>query len=69
MRMYFLLSVTDVDGCGGPIGRAVPDHDTTSLSDYRIRYGLYRTDPNLIANHQNFAWIPTWDDVYPLLSD
>jgi alkaline phosphatase D len=52
-----------IDGCGGPIGRAVPDHDTVSLSDYRIRFGLYRTDPNLVANHQNFAWIPTWDDV------
>jgi hypothetical protein len=56
-----------VDGCGGPIGRAVPNHDTVSLSDYRIRFGLYRTDPNLVANHQNFAWIPTWDDVlYPI---
>lgn len=61
VRSYAIILT--VDGCGGPIGRQVPDHDTTSLSDYRIRHALYRTDLDLVANFGMFPWIPTWDDV------
>lgn len=33
-----------------------------SLSDYRNRYALYRTDPHLREAHRLFPWIVTWDD-------
>jgi alkaline phosphatase D len=33
-----------------------------SLEDYRIRYALYRTDPDLQAAHAACPWIVTWDD-------
>ena len=33
-----------------------------TLADYRNRYALYRTDPNLQAAHAAFPWIVTWDD-------
>jgi phosphodiesterase/alkaline phosphatase D-like protein len=66
--MYFSRVIfSDVDGYGAPIGRKpAPDKEITTLSDYRIRIGQYRTDLDLVASHQYFAWIPTWDDVYGL---
>jgi len=33
-----------------------------SLDDYRNRYALYRSDPDLQAAHAAFPWIVTWDD-------
>ena len=33
-----------------------------SLSDYRARYALYRTDTDLREAHRLFPWIVTWDD-------
>jgi alkaline phosphatase D len=33
-----------------------------SLDDYRKRYALYKSDPDLQAAHAAFAWIVTWDD-------
>ncbi|MGH9632868.1 MAG: alkaline phosphatase D family protein, partial [Bryobacteraceae bacterium] len=36
--------------------------EITSLSDYRNRYALYRTDPDLQRAHAQFPWIVTWDD-------
>ncbi len=36
--------------------------EIVSLTDYRNRYALYRTDPNLQAAHAAFPWIVTWDD-------
>jgi alkaline phosphatase D len=46
-----------------PIGRAhLPDHEITSIDDYRIRHALYRSDPHLQAVHEAFPWIVTWDD-------
>ncbi|GAB1194196.1 hypothetical protein APSETT444_003437 [Aspergillus pseudonomiae] len=41
---------------------ARPQADIFSLYDYRTRLGQYRTDLDLTASHQNFAWIPIWDD-------
>jgi len=44
-------------------GRAVqPAHEILSLEDYRMRYGLYRTDPNLQAVHAAHPFICVWDD-------
>ena len=35
---------------------------TETLSDYRNRYALYKTDRDLQAAHAAFPWIVTWDD-------
>jgi alkaline phosphatase D len=39
------------------IGREI-----VSVDDYRNRYALYRSDPDLQAAHAMFPWIVTWDD-------
>ncbi|KAJ5063556.1 PhoD-like phosphatase-domain-containing protein [Bipolaris maydis] len=39
-----------------------PPREIVTLYDYRTRIGQYRTDDDLKLAHQNFAWIPTWDD-------
>lgn len=45
------------------IGRPhLPDHEITSIEDYRIRYALYKSEPHLQAVHAAFPWIVTWDD-------
>jgi len=45
------------------LGRlTVPANDMVSLSDYRARYALYRSDPNLQALHARMPWITIWDD-------
>lgn len=36
--------------------------ETQTLDDYRLRYALYKTDPNLQAAHAMAPWIVTWDD-------
>jgi alkaline phosphatase D len=33
-----------------------------SLDDYRIRHGLYRSDPLLHGMHAKCPWLVTWDD-------
>ncbi|OTA55240.1 PhoD-like phosphatase [Hypoxylon sp. EC38] len=40
----------------------LPDRHLFTLYDYRKRLATYRTDLDLLANHQNFPWIPVWDD-------
>jgi alkaline phosphatase D len=45
------------------LGRVTsPANDIVSLSDYRTRYALYRSDPNLQALHARMPWITVWDD-------
>lgn len=45
------------------LGRGVvPSHELLLLEDYRQRYGLYRTDPDLQAAHAAHPWICVWDD-------
>jgi alkaline phosphatase D len=45
------------------LGRVTaPANDIVSLTDYRTRYALYRTDPNLKALHAAMPWITVWDD-------
>ncbi len=46
-------------------GSGVRPHNSgeiVSLADYRNRYGLYKSDPNLQASHAAFPWLVTWDD-------
>jgi alkaline phosphatase D len=44
-------------------GRHVqPEHEIVSLEDYRMRYGLYRSDADLQAVHQAHPFICVWDD-------
>ncbi|MEX0637941.1 MAG: alkaline phosphatase D family protein [Burkholderiales bacterium] len=33
-----------------------------TLADYRARYALYKSDPDLQASHAACPWIVTWDD-------
>jgi alkaline phosphatase D len=40
----------------------LPAHEITSIADYRIRYALYKSDPDLQAAHAAFPWLVTWDD-------
>lgn len=42
--------------------RVSPAHEIVSLEDYRMRYGLYRTDADLQAVHQSHPFICVWDD-------
>ncbi|KAK4569486.1 hypothetical protein LTR86_003249 [Recurvomyces mirabilis] len=39
-----------------------PSRALTTLYDYRTRIAQYRTDLDLLLSHQQFAWIPVWDD-------
>ena len=44
---------------------AVRQHNSPeiiTLEDYRNRYALYKSDPNLKAAHAAFPWTFTWDD-------
>ena len=36
--------------------------DPVTLADYRARYALYKSDPDLQLSHHAFPWIVTWDD-------
>ena len=45
------------------LGRVVsPANDMVSLTDYRTRHALYKSDPNLQAAHAKMPWITVWDD-------
>ncbi len=39
-----------------------PTHEILALADYRTRYALYRSDPDLQAVHQRHPFICVWDD-------
>jgi alkaline phosphatase D len=48
---------------GAKIGRITePAHEIVSLSDYRARHALYKSDPDLQAAHARAPWIVVWDD-------
>ncbi|WP_419221336.1 alkaline phosphatase D family protein [Gordonia sp. CPCC 206044] len=49
-------------GKNGVVRTVSPPNETVSLRDYRIRHGLYKTDPDLAALHRELPWICTWDD-------
>ncbi|MYU20592.1 alkaline phosphatase D family protein [Streptomyces sp. SID8352] len=46
-------------------GTALPDvfdRETVTLADYRLRYALYKSDPDLRAAHAAHPFAVTWDD-------
>ncbi|MGW9438673.1 alkaline phosphatase D family protein [Streptomyces sp. NPDC055607] len=57
-----------VDATGGARGytdRVLPavfNRETLTLEDYRLRYALYKTDPDLRAAHAAHPFVVTWDD-------
>ncbi|QDY80848.1 alkaline phosphatase [Streptomyces qinzhouensis] len=38
------------------------DRETRTLAEYRLRYGLYKSDPDLRAAHAAHPFVLTWDD-------
>ena len=49
----------------GPAEGRVRRHATAeiqSLAEYRIRYGQYKSDPDLRTAHAGCPWLVTWDD-------
>jgi alkaline phosphatase D len=57
-----------VDAVGGQRGytdRTLPAlfaRETLTLEDYRLRYALYKSDPDLSAAHAAHPFVVTWDD-------
>ncbi|WP_030780579.1 alkaline phosphatase D family protein [Streptomyces sp. NRRL S-920] len=57
-----------VDSAGGArkyTDRTLPAHynkETQTLEDYRLRYALYKSDPDLRAAHAAHPFVVTWDD-------
>lgn len=47
---------------GGSGVRTHPGGEATTLTAYRNRYALYRTDPDLRASHAARPWVVVWDD-------
>jgi alkaline phosphatase D len=39
-----------------------PTHEIVSLEDYRMRYSIYKLDPDLRRLHQISPWFCIWDD-------
>lgn len=46
---------------GGGV-RSDPLPESITLDEYRNRYGLYKSDPSLMAAHEVAPWLFTWDD-------
>ncbi|WP_327232653.1 alkaline phosphatase D family protein [Streptomyces sp. NBC_01317] len=58
-------AVTAVGGTRNYTDRRLPAHynrETVTLEDYRLRYGLYKSDPDLMAAHAAHPFVVTWDD-------
>ncbi|GAA2804405.1 alkaline phosphatase D family protein [Streptomyces showdoensis] len=58
-------AVNAVGGARAYTDRVLPgvfDRETTTLDDYRLRYALYKSDPDLIAAHAAHPFVVTWDD-------
>ncbi|GIF03816.1 alkaline phosphatase D family protein [Actinoplanes siamensis] len=58
-------AITSVGGDRMDSSLRLPDTfelETDTLDLYRMRYALYRTDPDLQAAHAAFPWVLTWDD-------
>ncbi|MEV5433655.1 alkaline phosphatase D family protein [Streptomyces sp. NPDC052701] len=57
-----------VDSAGGQRGYpdgtlpGVFDREPLTLADYRLRYALYKSDPDLRAAHAAHPFVVTWDD-------
>lgn len=64
LDMIFFLGDYIYEGpAQGSLGRGhIPRNEVVSLTEYRIRYGQYKSDPSLQAAHAAFPWIVTLDD-------
>ncbi|MGP8302239.1 alkaline phosphatase D family protein [Streptomyces inhibens] len=57
--------VSAVGGARNYTDRKLPalfNRETVTLEDYRLRYALYKSDPDLQAAHAAHPFIVTWDD-------
>jgi alkaline phosphatase D len=59
--VIFLGDYIYEDAAIGPV-RSHGTPEPTTLDEYRVRYGLYKSDPNLQQVHQRFPWAMIWDD-------
>ncbi|WP_069885544.1 alkaline phosphatase D family protein [Streptomyces luteocolor] len=58
-------AVNAVGGARNYTDRTLPAHfnkETKTLEDYRLRYALYKSDPDLRAAHAAHPFVVTWDD-------
>ncbi|MBC2902477.1 alkaline phosphatase D family protein [Streptomyces cupreus] len=58
-------AVSSVGGSRNYTDRTLPalfNRETVTLEDYRLRYALYKTDPDLRAAHAAHPFVVTWDD-------
>ncbi|MEV7191447.1 alkaline phosphatase D family protein [Streptomyces sp. NPDC093510] len=58
-------AVNSVGGARNYTDRTLPAHfnkETQTLEDYRLRYALYKSDPDLRAAHAAHPFVVTWDD-------
>lgn len=58
-------AVTAVGGKRAYTDRRLPalfNRETVTLEDYRLRYALYKSDPDLMAAHAAHPFVVTWDD-------
>ena len=53
--------IYEYEGRDGRVRRHTGD-EIELVDDYRNRYALYRSDPDLQAAHAAFPWVVTWDD-------
>jgi alkaline phosphatase D len=60
--VFFLGDYIYEGGTGGSAVRSHNSGEIFSLDEYRNRYALYKSDPNLQAAHASCPWIVTWDD-------
>ncbi|GGV67829.1 phosphodiesterase/alkaline phosphatase D [Streptomyces griseoloalbus] len=50
-------------GARGEVVRPhAPAHEIVTLADYRVRHGVYKTDPDLQALHHRAPVVAMWDD-------
>ncbi|MFH8288184.1 alkaline phosphatase D family protein [Streptomyces sp. NPDC018059] len=58
-------AVNATGGARNYTDRTLPAHynkETQTLEDYRLRYALYKSDPDLRAAHAAHPFVVTWDD-------
>ncbi|MER5205281.1 alkaline phosphatase D family protein [Streptomyces sp. NPDC002825] len=58
-------AVNATGGARAYTDRRLPDvfnRETLTLEDYRLRYALYKSDPDLRAAHAAHPFVVTWDD-------
>ncbi|MFF5972379.1 alkaline phosphatase D family protein [Streptomyces sp. NPDC012769] len=58
-------AVNATGGARAYTDRTLPDvfaRETVTLEDYRLRYALYKSDPDLMAAHAAHPFAVTWDD-------